>query len=184
MRATRHILMILLVTAATLGVALAAPPPKGDPAKAPPPGSTLAAQKKLAARLNAIKGVSLAQVLGHNRSEWDRLSPDQRDRFRQQALAFLNQSPEQQEKLLDQYQKLVSLSAERRKDYREIAQWLKTVVDSFTPEQRKALLEMPPEQRAKTILDRKAELIRQGKLPPDPSPASLPAPSPASRPPG
>ena len=70
MRATRHILMILLVTAATLGVALAAPPPKGDPAKAPPPGSTLAAQKKLAARLNAIKGVSLAQVLGHNRSEW------------------------------------------------------------------------------------------------------------------
>ena len=175
MRRASSILTILLLAGAALPAAAQSgrPAPAADPkarAAAPasrpaPAGVTLAAQKRLAERLNAIKGPSLAASLSHNRAEWESLSPDQRSRFRQEALAFLNQSPDRQELLLKQYQRLITLSAERQENYRQIAKWLKVVVDSMTFAERKALLEMAPEQRAKAILARKAELISQGKLP-------------------
>ena len=180
MRSASSILLFLLLAGAALPVAAQSGRPAGaDPKDRPagtaaalrpaPTGVTLAAQKRLAERLNAIKGVSLAASLSHNRAEWESLSPDQRNRFRQEALAFLNQSPDRQERLLRQYQRLITLSAERQENYRQIAKWLKVVVDSMTPAERKTLLEMAPEQRAKAILARKTELISQGKLPPEPT---------------
>jgi hypothetical protein len=175
MKPAKSILTSLAVIGACLWTATAS---AGDPPKAPAagpapsaapaaqaPGATLAAQQKLAERLNAIRGQSLAIALSHNRAEWESLSPDQRSRFRQEALAFLSESPEKQEQLLKQYQKLVSLSPQKQQDYRQIAQWLNVVVDSMSAEERKSLLAMPPEQRAKALLARKAELIQQGKLP-------------------
>jgi hypothetical protein len=154
--------------------------PSARPAEPPPAGATLAAQQRLAERLNALKGPSLAAALDHNRAEWTSLSPDQRDRFRQEALAFLDQSPEQQDRLLRQYQRLIALSAERQENYRRIAQWVRVVVDSMTAEERKALLEMPPQQRAKALLERKRELIEQGKLSPDAASAASPSVPPAT----
>ena len=181
-RASSILTILLLAGAALPAAAQSARPPVGTDSKdraaaatsrPAPAGVTLAAQKRLAERLNAIKGPSLASSLSHNRAEWESLSPDQRSRFRQEALAFLNQSPDRQELLLKQYQRLITLSAERQENYRQIAKWLKIVVDSMSYAERKALLEMAPEQRAKAILARKAELISQGKLPADP--ASRPA---------
>ena len=161
MRRASYISFLLLMALAALPAAASRP--------APAAGVTLAAQRRLAEKLNAIKGTSLAASLSHNRAEWDSLSPDQRDRFRQEALAFLNESPQRQEQLLSQYQRLITLSAERQEHYRQIAKWLQVVVDSMTAAEREALLKMAPEQRARAILARKAELVSQGKLPPDPA---------------
>ena len=184
MRPANFILATLFLAGATFlaapaGRTAAGADAKDRPAAAtrPAAGATLAAQKRLAELLNALKGESLTASLSHNRAEWETLSPDQRSRFRQEAMAFLSESPDQQERLLRQYQRLISLSAERQENYRRIARWLKVVVDSMTPEERKGLLEMPPDKRARAILARKAELISQGKLSPDP--ATLPAGPPA-----
>ena len=179
MRRASTILLALLQALTPLPLAAQSVRPGGADARdraAPvsrPAGVTLAAQKRLADRLNAIKGPSLAASLSHNRADWEGLSPDQRDRFRQEALSFLSQSPERQEQLLARYQKLIALSADRQEHYRQIAKWLQVVVDSMTPAQREALLKMAPEQRAKELLARKAVLVSQGKLPEDP--ASRPA---------
>jgi hypothetical protein len=177
MRPVKSILTTLLAIGATLWAGAASgddPRPVKDRPAAPTTrpalqsaGATLAAQQRLAVRLNAIRGQSLASALSHNRAEWESLSPDQRSRFRQEALAFLSESPDQQDRLLKQYEKLVSLSPDRQDNYRQIAKWLKVVVDSLSAEERKNLLAMPPEQRAKALLVRKAELIQQGKLPPE-----------------
>jgi hypothetical protein len=173
MRRASSILTAVLVIGSAFGAGAAFgadPKPAGpNPAPAPAAGATLAAQQRLAARLNALRGESLASALSHNRAEWESLSPDQRSRFRQDALAFLSESPDQQDRLLKQYQKLITLSAERQADYRQIAKWLKVVVDSMSADERKALREMPPEQRAKALLARKAELVSQGKLPAEPA---------------
>jgi hypothetical protein len=181
MRPTTSILATLLLIGATLwaGAARGADPRPDRPAAAttrPAAGAaaqvtgvTLPAQQRLAAQLNAIRGTSLADSLSHNRAEWESLSPDQRSRFRQEALAFLSESPDQQDRLLKQYQKLISLSADRQENYRQIAKWLKVVVDSMSADERKSLLAMPPEQRAKALLARKAQLIEQGLLPADPT---------------
>jgi hypothetical protein len=175
---------LALIGGTFLAAAGADPRPEDRPAATPAPaaaaapttrpaaGMTLAAQQRLADRLNAIKGGSLQASLSHNRAEWESLSPDQRNRFRQEALAFLSESPDQQDRLMRQYQRLVSLSADRQENYRQIAKWLKVVVDSMSPEERKALLEMPPEQKAKALLARKAELTAQGKLPAEPAAAT------------
>ena len=154
----------------------AARPADASASRAPAPGdAALAAQKQLAAKLRVLKVTSLAAALDHNRAEWTSLSPDQRSRFRQEALAFLSQSPDQQDRLLRQYQRLIALSAERQENYRRIAQWVQVVADSMTPDERRVLLEMPPQQRAKALLDRKAELVDQGKLPPDKPATTQPA---------
>ncbi|HUT60856.1 MAG TPA: DUF3106 domain-containing protein [Phycisphaerae bacterium] len=156
--------------------------PEGPSISRPPAGS-IAAQLRLAAKLRAIKGPTLAAALDHNRAEWEALSPDERSRFREHAVAFLNESPEQQERLLEQYRRLIQMSAERREEYRRTAKWLAVVAESFTAAERQALLQMPPEKRARVILERKAELIRRGVLPREPegpltgTPATMPAPT-------
>jgi len=79
-----------------------------------------------------------------------------------EAIVFLKMSPEEQQKLLAQYERAAAASAKAR---RAQARWLGVVLASFTPEQRDQLRRMTPARQAKAFLTRRAELIRAGKLP-------------------
>lgn len=163
-----------LLIASVAACALAEPADDAASGNLPPKGS-MARQLRLVAQLKAVnENTTLTAALDHNRQQWESLSPDQRSKFRQDAVAFLNQDPQKQEQLLKQYEKLILLSAQQQEKYRQMAQWLKVVTESFTPQERKELLEMNPDERAHKLLERKAELTRQGKLPAD-QPASVPA---------
>ena len=137
-----------------------------DPAVTPnrPPPGSLARQRLLKQRLRRITPGSLADALRHSRPAWERLTPDQRNCFRRRVLAFHRKSSAEQEKLIRHYEKLFQMTAERRRAYRRRARWLKVVVRSFTPEQREALKRMPPDVRARKLLDRKSLLVRHGLL--------------------
>ncbi len=129
------------------------------------PAGSVARQLDLKMRLlRANSGVTLAAALNHNRHEWESLSPDQRDRYRREYVAFLRESPEQQREMIEKLDKLIAASAEQRADYRQRARWLKVVLASFTDAQREQLKAMTPEQRAKALVERRDELIRTGKL--------------------
>ncbi len=138
--------------------------------------STVDVARQLRLKLSLVKaanGDSLAMSI--NRQEWDRLTPDERDKYRREALAFLSKSPEEQEKVIKHYEELIHLTAARREAYLQRAQWLHVVVESFSAQERDDLTKLPPDQRAMRLLERKAELIKQGKLAPDTQPASTPA---------
>ena len=169
----------ILTAIAVMALASAsAPADEGRSSLTKPPAGSIAAQLRLKMKLHRITSGSLAASLKHNRREWESLTPDQRGRFRKSFLAFLHKSPGQQEKLLVHYEALFKMTAERREAYRQRAKWLDVVVRSFTPEQRQALQEMPPDDRARKILARKAELLKQGRLEVD-APTSAPASAPA-----
>jgi hypothetical protein len=145
----------------------------GDPASEPP--GSAARQLLLKYRLQRIAGTSLAAQLNHNRKEWESLSPDLREKYRKDALAFLQKSPQEQEQLLKFYENLVKLSAGKQDEYRRRADWLKVVVASYTPAERTALAGMGPQERAAKLLERKKELMAEGKLPAESKPSSMPS---------
>lgn len=135
------------------------------PSRSAPLGS-IARQLDLKLRtMRAADGEQLAQAIQHNRQQWASLSAEQRDQYRRKALAFLQARPEDQDRLLQYYEKLVNLSAQKRDEYRQRAQWLKVVVASFTAQQRQELQAASPKEKASRLLQRKEELIREGKLP-------------------
>ncbi len=140
-----------------------------------PPRGSLAAQLRLKLSLQMSGGTSLAASLDHNRHEWEMLSPEQRERFRGMAVAFLDKDPKEQEKLLRDYSRLLSLNREKREAYRARAKWVRVVVASFTPEQRKQLAGMSSTDRAKALIARRDELKSQGKLHPTTRSATAPA---------
>jgi len=127
-------------------------------------GASVSRQLMLKYRLRKIADGTLTASLDHNRQEWRRLSADQRDRYRRDALAFLGKSDDEQRKLLAQYEKLARLSARKRRAYQHRAKWLKVVVASFSPAELKALRDLPPRRRARRLLERRDELVRYGKL--------------------
>lgn len=130
-----------------------------------PPAGSIAAQLRLKQILLAEQqGTTLATTLRHNRRQWESLSPEQRDHYRRVAVAFLRENPEKQRELIERYDRFIKMSAERRQAYRQREQWLKVVVASFTPRQRDELRNMPAEQRARQLIARRDELVRQGKL--------------------
>jgi len=145
-----------------------------DLLKRPPRGS-LAAQLRLKLSLQMSGGTSLVASLDHNRQEWEMLTPEQRERFRGIAVAFLDKNPKEQEKLLRSYSAFLSLNTQKRKAYRIRAEWVRVVVASFTPQQRKQLASMSSMDRAKALIARRDALISQGKLPPTTQPTTPPA---------
>ncbi len=151
-----------LILALAGGAALAEP--AGDKATPKARWGSVARQLMLKYRLQKIATGTLATSLDHNRRRWESLSPDQREQYRRDALAFEQKSLADQEKLLKHYDKLIKLPADKREAYRRRARWLKVVAASFTAEQRRRLMALPPDQRARKLLERKARLIRQGKL--------------------
>jgi hypothetical protein len=122
---------------------------------------------------------NLQASIKHNRQEWDSLSADQRDHYQQEALAFMDKSQEEQEILLKKYESLIKMDAQKQQAYRERARWLKVVVDSLTPQERENLQKISPDERATILLDRKAQLISEGKLAPAPQPSTQPSTRPA-----
>ena len=109
-----------------------------------------------------------------NRQEWTNLTPDERDKYRREALAFLSKSPEEQEKILKHW---MTWSVFRPRSDRRTSsgQWLHVVVESFTAQERQDLTQLPPDQRAKRLLDARPNLIKEGKLAPDTQPVMAPA---------
>ena len=144
-----------------------------------PPLGSVARQLRLKQKLLlAAAGVPLSEALKHNRQEWESLTPNQRGQFRRNVYAFRNKSPQEQTRLLEHYEKLFTMTAKRREAYRRRARWLRVVVEDFTPQQREQLKAMSPDERARKLLARKAELIRRGVLAPDrPVPKATSAPA-------
>ncbi|MFP4355326.1 MAG: DUF3106 domain-containing protein [Phycisphaerae bacterium] len=138
---------------------------KAQTDKAPELSPSIARQLELKRKLLAAsKDQTLAQMVDHNRKSWERLTPDQKDQFRQYAKAFLDKSPEEQAKLLRRYEKLIRMTAEKREAYRRRAVWLKEVVSTLTDQQKQALQEMTPQQRAEELIRLRDKLIEEGKL--------------------
>ncbi len=150
MRLGRNILALLAAAAMLAATQAAFAQARSAGAKAPT--IDVAKQLRLVLKLRtAAAGDSLAMSI--NRQEWTNLTPDERDKYRREALAFLSKSPEEQEKILKHYDNLVSLSAQKRQAYLQRAQWLHVVVESFTAQERQDLTQLPPDQRAKRLLD-------------------------------
>ncbi len=101
---------------------------------------------------------------------WGALSPEQRRRARQQALVFLRMNARRQEQILTEYEQTVNTSQHMQETWRERMCWLQAVVQSFTPEERRALRRMLPARRAQVFLQRRDQPIRAGKLPKPQSP--------------
>jgi len=129
-----------------------------------PPRGSLAAQLRLKLSLQMSGGTSLAASMDHNRQDWEMLSPEQRERFRGMAVAFLDKNPKEQEKLLLSYSAFLSLDNQKREEYRIRADWVRAVVATFTPQERKQLAGMSSMDRAKALIARRDELVSQGKL--------------------
>jgi len=173
MSRARNILAGLLMAAMAAAPALAGD--DGSPLRKPPSGS-MAAQLRLKFLLKTQAEGPLLAAINHSRQDWENLSPDQRDQYRRNVLAFLNKSPEDQEKLIKHYDELVKLSSDKQDQYRQRAAWLKAVIDRLSPEEKKALLEMTPEDRARVLIQKRDELRKEGVLKDN---ATLPATAPA-----
>lgn len=130
-----------------------------------PPVGSRAGQLRLKFQLQmATDGGTLAASIDHNQQEWKLLSPDQREQFRKQAVAFLEKNPGEQEKLMKHYSDFLALSKDKREEYRRRADWLKVVVASFSEDEKAQLEKMVPSDRAKMLVTRRDELVRVGKL--------------------
>ncbi|MFB3893996.1 MAG: DUF3106 domain-containing protein [Phycisphaerae bacterium] len=174
----RNVLKILAAAIIPLVLAATAAAEADDSAalRKPPMGS-IAAQLRIKAKLKAQQeGTTLADAINHNRAEWEGLSPDQREDYRNKVYAFLKESPEKQEELLKHYDELIHMSAAKRQQYEERAKWLQAVIDSMTTDERKMLLDMTPENQARVLVERRDKMIREGKLPgPTSKPTSAPS---------
>lgn len=102
-------------------------------------------------------------VPGQPPQRWDDLTEAQKQQLRKRALAFLELTPRQQKQVLADYEQAVN-TAQMQDAWR--AQWLRAVVESFTPAERKALRAMQPGQRARLFIQRRNELIQSGNLTP------------------
>ena len=140
-----------------------------------PPRGSLAAQLRLKLSLQMSSGTSLAASMDHNRQDWEMLSPEQRERFRGMAVAFLDKDPKEQEKLLQRYWDFLSLDKQKREEYRVRAEWVRAVVATFSPQERKRLESMSSMDRAKAFIARRDELVSQGKLKLTTQPTTAPA---------
>lgn len=161
---TRTIRYILIgATAAALAIsAVAAEARRKDLAEAP--AVSRARQLMLKYRLEKIADGTLTASLRRNRDVWRKLPADQRENYRKEARAFFRMPVERQKAMLKHYERIANLPPDKRQAFERRAAWLKVVVPSFTPAQRQELRKLPPAQRARKLLARRDELVRQGKL--------------------
>ena len=172
MRGVIRFILMAATMQVTVGVC---PVARAQPSELPRPSAgSISRQLMLKYRLRKIADGTLTASLYHNRAEWQQLSPDQRDKYRRDVLAFRHKSPEEQTRLLALYEKLAKLSVEEQEAYTSRAKWLKVVAESLTPEERRELEQMTPEQRARRLLERRDHILREGRLllPPEASPST------------
>lgn len=174
----KRVCHLVLLGIATWACGFVAPAHAAGPDARPPKGS-IAAQLRLKMSLRAqAEGLPLSAAIQHNRTEWERLSGDQRDDYRKQVLAFLAQDPRKQAEAIKRYDALIKLSAGQRQELRRQAEWLKVVTAAMDEKQRQALLAMTPDERARVLLAKRDEMVSQGLLVLD-SPTTAPATAPA-----
>jgi len=125
---------------------------------------TQAQQLRLRLQVRAINDDQTMAARLNSGLEWSRLSPDQQEKIREEVLAFMGKSEAEQEKLLTHYERLIRLGNAQREAYLARASWLRVVVGSYTPAERKTLESLPPQERAARLIERKEQLIREGKL--------------------
>ena len=160
----RAINILVLTAAAALLVSSAVLYAETSPAEARPLPGSVARQLRLTYRLKRRANGTLADSLRRNRQEWYAMAPRQRDEYRTDRMAFLNASDQRQRQLLKHYDDLSRLPANKRRLYRGRAAWLKVVMASFPQDNLQTLLDLSPDQRARTLLTRRQELISLGKL--------------------
>lgn len=184
MRSTTKTILPLMLTGCLIATAWAG---AKQVASKPAPGS-IASQLKL--RFNLMRSAdcdpysNLSSALRNNLKGWQNLSPDQREKFRLDAYAFMQRNPREQEKLIQQYEKFISMSPDKQETYRRRADWLKVVVASYSVKERKDLEQMSPTDRAARLIQRRNELVKQGKLSlvePATKPTSQPAEAPKAK---
>ena len=151
---------MMVLPAASMGLAAPQTPSDADLS----PGS-VARQLMLKYRLQKISNGTLTASLHLNRRQWQVLGPDQRHKYRRDLGAFLKTSPNRQKALLEHYEKLVKLSPQKQVAYQSRAGWLKVIVASFTPAERKELRTLTPGERARRLVQRRQKLTREGKFP-------------------
>ncbi len=159
----RNILTAAIIVASFVSVAAA----EGDETLRKPPMGSLARQLLLKHRLDAVNSGKLAGNISHNREKWETLPPEERGRLLDRVEHFVAQEPDAEEKIIEYHKRLLNMSLERQEAYRQREKWLKVVVASFTPQERENLQKLTPDERAKILLARKAELMKAGKLPSD-----------------
>jgi len=163
-RVKRNILILALALAAAGATAFAQATQPSSPLVRPPRGS-VAAQLQLKLKLiRAGSGQTLATSLDHNRKAWKNLSPDQRARYRIEYLAFLKESPDRQQRVIEKFGKLIKMDANRQAAYRSRAHWLKAVAKNLTAAERLRLKNLTPQDRAKALLEIRDKLVGEGKL--------------------
>lgn len=146
--------------------------PRRDPSKIP--GSTVR-QLMLKQALEKHLAGTLVVELNHNKRLWGSLAPEQLRSLRQRYYAFLRQDPDKQAALMKAAEEFRKLSARQRQAYVKRAAWLERVIASLTPAQRQALKQLAPAERAKRLLELKAELV-------DSQPITQPTSQPATQP--
>jgi hypothetical protein len=177
------------IVAAGLVVGLVAAPAfaKDDkPPKRPSFSGDIASQLKLKLRLiRAAGGESLSDALSHADEKWAQLTAEQRQHYRDQALAFLRENPQRQSELLKRYEELIRMSPEQRRR----ARWLRAVVGWLKqndPKQLEALMAMRPAERAPKLIELRDRLLRERKISlsagASPAPTTRPAASSGGRP--
>ena len=139
----------------------------------------VASQLRLKLKLLRTIGSERVMVsLSHARESWEGLTPDQRERYRDQAMAFLRENPERQAELLDHYDKLIAMTPRQRSKYRYRAAWLKAVVEWLEdndPDRVKALKEMAPADRAREFISLRDRLAEEGEITLPAKPSTRPA---------
>jgi hypothetical protein len=180
----RTISLALMVLAALPAAAADQPadgPDRGAP-RALPPGS-IARQIQLRAALMAdAQGTTLSAMLGRNVERWqNELTPDEREQLRQRSRLFFEKSTAEQAKLFERYiDQWIAMAAARKAKYRRMNRWLKAVVASLSPERRRAVMAMTPAERARVLIEKRDQMVRDGLLRLE-APTTAPA-EPASRP--
>lgn len=85
----------------------------------------------------------------------------------EQSYAFLNEDAHEREKALNHYDKLVRMSPEQQRAYRERAVWLKAVTDWLRendPRRLAALRRMRPPRRQKALIELRDRLVAEGEI--------------------
>lgn len=171
----RRMMRVSVMLAAILAVPVAAFAQQDlDPVRSAPWGSIARQLQVKAKLLAAAQGTTLVAMLDHNRAAWDSHSPDQRESFRQEALAFRAKDLKEQEEMIRRFDEWINLAAERKENLRRMYRWVKVVAASFTLAQREEIRLMSADKRARAFILRRDELVKAGRLSLD-APATRPS---------
>ncbi len=149
MRKTSHILIAVLIASAALPAVWAQSPAAAGKAR------QLLLKKALSAKIDG----TLVATLNRNKDKWDGMTPEAKQQHRERFYAFLKANPTEQANLVNAAERFEKLSPAQQEAYRVRAVWLKKVVASLTKAEREALKQLPPDQRARKLLELKAKLV-------------------------